>query len=287
MLPIRTGNLLGWPILSICVLALLPWLAQEKRKEEGAKESPKFEKEITNKVGMEFVLIKPGTFLMGSPEEEYERGRDETQHRVTLKKGYYLQKTLVSQQQWRAVMGEKNNPSQFKGNDLPVDTVSWDDAKEFCAKLNKMEGKEYYRLPTEAEWEYAARAGTTTPFWQGATISVSQMNYNGECPYREKDPKEEYRAKTTTVRQLKPNPWGLYDMGGNLWQWCEDHFQNYPKENLVDPQTSQKPEGQLCGVLRGGCWFMNAARCRTASREMCCPGFKNTDAGFRVAFRPD
>ena len=242
---------------------------------------------LTNSIGMEFNYIQPGTFLMGSPKEEHNREKDETQHRVTLKKGYYLQTTLVTQKQWKAVMGEDNNPSIFKGDDLPVDNVSWKIAKEFCDKLNTKEGKNYYRLPTEAEWEYAARAGTTTPFWQGETITTDQVNFTGYYPYRENDPKGEYRGTTTLVKRFKANPWGLHDMGGNLNQWCEDCYAEYPKEDIEDRQSPQNDNNDASRVLRGGSWGRDARYCRAASRLWIVPAGRNGFFGFRLAFRLD
>jgi len=238
---------------------------------------------MANSIGMEFVFIKPGTFQMGSPETEHMHDRDEKQHQVTLTKGFYLQTTLVTQQQWQAVMGVNSNPSNFKGDDLPVDTVSWDDAKEFCRKRSTTESRAY-RLPYEAEWEYAARAGTTTPFWQGATITTDQVNFDGKSPYRDTDPKGEYRGRTTPVKQFKANAWGLYDMGGNLFQWCEDCYAEYPDGPIEDSKGSNTGTWR---VLRGGGWGSFAGHCRAAYRYRVEPTFRPYNVGFRVVFRLD
>jgi len=238
---------------------------------------------ITNSVGMEFVFIKPGTFQMGSPETERMRDGDEKQHQVMLTKGFHLQTTLVTQQQWQAVMGVNSNRSKFRGDDLPVDTVLWDEAQEFCRKLSTKESRAY-RLPYEAEWEFAARAGTTTPFWQGATITTDQVNFKGNFPYRATDPKGENRQRTTPVKQFKANSWGLHDMGGNLWQWCEDGYGDYPNGPIEDPKGGNTETRR---VLRGGSWFNNAWNCRAAIRYGFVPAYRRDIIGFRLALRLD
>jgi formylglycine-generating enzyme required for sulfatase activity len=194
---------------------------------------------FTNSIGMKFVLIPAGEFTMGSPENEQGRDSNEPQHKVKITKPFYMQTTEVTQAQWKAVMG--NNPSYFKGNDLPVETVSWDDAQEFIKKLSAKEGVKY-RLPTEAEWEYACRAGSTTKFYFGEDESkldeYAWYHNNSD-------------GKTHPVGQKKPNAWGLYDMHGNVWEWCQDwygadYYKNSPAE---DPQGPASAESR---VLRGG-----------------------------------
>src|SRR5476649_2772135 len=160
--------------LVVALASSVPITAQEK------KDPPK---PFTNSIGMKFVWIKPGSFMMGSPKDEKQRETNETQHRVTLTKGFYMGVYTVTQEQWQAVMGK--NPSLFKGEkNLPVETVSWDDCQEFVKKLREKD-KKAYRLPTEAEWEYVCRAGTTTPFHFGETISSDQANFNGNEIYGE------------------------------------------------------------------------------------------------------
>src|ERR1022692_2803027 len=168
-------------------------------------------KNFTNSVGMKFVWIPPGSFVMGSPKKEKERVHDETQHKVTLTKGFYMGVYTVTQEQWKEVMG--NNSSFFKGEkNLPVEKVSWDDCQNFIKKLREKD-KKPYRLPTEAEWEYGCRAGTTTPFHFGVTISTDQANYNGDSTYGD-GKKGVYRMKTMPAGSFPANAWGLHDMHG-------------------------------------------------------------------------
>jgi uncharacterized protein (TIGR03067 family) len=216
-------------------------------------------KHFTNSIGMKFVWIPPGTFVMGSPKEEKERDANETQHKVTLTKGFYMGVYPVTQEHWQEVMG--NNPSKFNGEkNLPVEYVSWDDCQEFLKKLQGKD-KKPYRLPTEAEWEYACRAGTTTPFHFGETISSDQANYNGEDYGNGK--KGKYRGKTTPVGTFPANAWGLHDMHGNVWQWCQDWYGKYPQKDVVDPQG---PNTGRSPVLRGGAFGEYPESCRAAYR---------------------
>ena len=244
--------------------------AQEK------KDPPR---EFTNSMGMKFVWIKPGSFMMGSPKEEEERGDDETQHKVTLTKGFYMGVYTVTQEQWQEVMG--NNPSHFKGEkNLPVEQVNWDDCQEFIKKLREKDKKQKYRLPSEAEWEYACRAGTTTPFHFGETISTDQANYIGTVIYGD-GKKGVNRKKTTPVGSFAANAWGLHDMHGNVEQWCQDWYGNYPLKDVVDPTGPEKGKQH---VLRGGSWFYVPEICRSASRDGIGPGIRGSSCGLRVCF---
>ena len=238
-------------------------------------------KKITNTIGQEFVYIEPGTFMMGSPENEPGRDSDEIQHKVTLTKGFYMQTTEVTQGQWKAVMG--NNPSSFKdcGDDCPVENVSWEDAQEFIKKLSRKEGKEY-RLPTEAEWEYAARAGTTTPFHTGRCLSTDQANYDGNYP-PEGCAEGKYREKTVPAGSFSPNAYGLYDMHGNVWEWCQDWYGDYPAGSVTNPEGSSTGSYR---VFRGGGWYRYAVNCRSAYRGYDSPGYRSSDLGFRLALSP-
>ena len=231
----------------------------------------------TNSVGMKFAWIPPGTFLMGSPPSEPERGDDGTQHRVTLTKGFWMGVHQVTQAQWQAVMG--SNPSNFKGDgNLPVENVSWDDAVAFCEALGRKDGKAY-RLPTEAEWEYACRAGTTTPFHFGSAISPDQANYDGNYVYNN-GKKGVYRQKTTPVGSFPANAWGLFDMHGNVWEWCQDLYAPYQTGDISDPLNQTNGEAR---VLRGGSWCRRPRGCRAAFRYRGWAGARRDLVGCRVA----
>jgi len=236
-------------------------------------------KEFANSLGMKFVWIPPGTFMMGSPKDEQGRLDHETQHKVTLTKGFYMGVHLVTQEQWQAVMG--NNLSEFSGEkNLPVDVSSWDDCQEFIRRL-RAKDKKQYRLPTEAEWEYSCRAGTTTPFYFGEAISTDQANYDGEHPYPYgSDKKGENRKKTTPVGRFPANAFGLYDMHGNVWQWCQDWLGPYPKNAVVDPTGLEILPRR---VVRGGSYHDWAVALRSAFRGSWHPSDHHLSCGFRVA----
>ena len=211
-------------------------------------------------VAMDLVLIPAGEFLMGSPDgEEGHYGDEEQQHRVRITKPFHMGATEVTQQQYEAVMG--TNPSDAKDARNPVAEVSWDDAVAFCRELSGRTGREL-RLPTEAQWEYACRAGTTTPFSFGETISTDQANYDGDQTYGA-GRKGTRRAATTPVGSFPANGWGLCDMHGNVREWCRDWYGDYPLG------TSDDPTGPADGddrVLRGGSWPEPPMYCRSAFR---------------------
>jgi formylglycine-generating enzyme len=236
---------------------------------------------LTNSIGMKFVWINPGSFMMGSPNEEKERepfGTDESEHKVTLTKGFYMGVYAVTQEEWLVVMGY--NPSVFKGDKtLPVETVSWDDCQTFVRKLRDKDNNDY-RLPSESEWEYACRAGTTTPFYFGETISTDQANYNGEIAYGNGQ-KGSYRRKTMPVGSFAANAWGLNEMHANVWEWCFDWYGAYPQHQLIDPTGPESGEKR---VLRGGSWGNVPGHCRSACRAWNVPGGKMGGGGFRVCF---
>ena len=170
--------------------------------------------------------IPAGEFLMGSPEDEPERYDNEQQHPVEIDEGFWMADTACTQELWEEVMGK--NPSYFtEDNQLPVEKVSWFDCVEFCKKLSALVPGFDFDLPEEAQWEYACRAGTTTPFWWGDTITTDQANYDGNYPYNG-GATGEYRAKTVPVKSFKANPWGLYQVHGNVWEWCKDEYKEYP-----------------------------------------------------------
>jgi formylglycine-generating enzyme required for sulfatase activity/predicted DNA-binding protein (UPF0251 family) len=252
---------------------------KQAAQQKDPKKDPR--KYFTNSIAMKFGWIPPGTFMMGSPNDEKERYGNETQHKVTLTKGFYMGVNTVTQEQWQAVMG--NNPSKFKGEkNLPVELVSWDDCQEFIKKLRAKDNKSY-RLPTEAEWEYACRAGTTTPFHFGETISTDQANYNGRFTYGIGE-KGVIRGKTTPVGSFPANAWGLHDMHGNVWQWCQDWEDDYPQKDVVDPQG---PNMGTYRLMRGGSWRSTAGTSRSAYRawhDNGDPGPRYDHVGFRICF---
>jgi len=238
------------------------------------------ESKNTNPRGMKFVYIKPGTFMMGSPANDPERYYDEKQHRVTLTKGFLLQTTEVTQSQWEAVMGK--NPSKFKGcGKCPVERVSWRNVREFIRKLNQREGTDKYRLPTEAEWEYAARAGTTSPFAFGTCLSTDQANYKGNYPMPGCS-KGQYRKKTVPVASFAPNAWGLYDMHGNVWEWVQDWYDS----DFYQKSPERNPKGPAKGtskVTRGGSWGNTPEQIAHAYRDSREPDTRYINGGFRCA----
>ena len=235
---------------------------------------------IDDFIGMELVYIKPGSFLMGSPENEIDRADEEYQHEVSISQGYYLGKYAVTQRQWQKVM--RNNPAHFKscGLDCPVENVSWDDIQTFIKKLNQQTGK-HYRLPTEAEWEYAARAGTTSAFSFGDNITPAQVNYNGNYPYNGAA-KGKYRETTVKVGSLPANAWGLHEMHGNVWEWVQDRYESgyYKNSPKNDPQG---PAGGSYRVRRGGSWSYYARDVRSANRYRDSPSDSYNFLGFRLA----
>ncbi len=254
---------------------------------------------LTNSIGMKLNLISAGEFLMGSPETEFgsdgkTHEADEKQHRVKIMKPFYLGVYSVTQAEYEKVMG--TNPSYFSskgaGKDkvagidtrqFPVETVSWTEATEFCEKLSKTEGKKY-RLPTEAEWEYACRAGTTTPFFFGNSLNGDKANCDGNFPYGSTT-KGKYLERPTPVGSYPKNALELYDMSGNVYQWCGDWYDGdyYATSPANDPQG---PNTGSYHVYRGGSWFRYAAYCRSADRGRSTPGNRDFYLGFRVALVP-
>ncbi|MFM9046213.1 MAG: formylglycine-generating enzyme family protein, partial [Cyanobium sp.] len=243
--------------------------------------------------------MPPGRFWMGSPAEEAERRETEgPQHLVQLQ-GFFLAQTPITQSQWRALAqwkplkGEEPwavkldpEPSRFKGDQRPVENVSWHDASEFCLRLSQRTGRRY-TLPSEAQWEYACRAGTTTPFHFGETISTELANYRGTESYGD-GPKGEFRGQTTDVGMFPANAWGLYDMHGNVWEWCADHWHsNY--EGAPDdgrPWFDENANEEQARLLRGGSWYYRPRYCRSASRNNLHPDSRHFSLGFRVCCLP-
>ena len=227
----------------------------------------------TNSIGMEFVPVPAGTFQMGcSPEveEEKECGSWEVpRHEVRISKSFYLGKYEVTQAQWEALMG--NNPSEFKGADRPVDSVTWEDVQKFIKKLNAQEGHQRYRLPTEAEWEYAARAGSAAAFCFG-----NDREQLRDYAWYEDNSGDETHA----VGQKRPNAWGLYDMHGNVEEWVQDRLNDYDAEAAV---PEEPVPGKPLRMFRGGSWNSTVWGCRSAQRDFFGPIFTDDFLGFRLA----
>ena len=210
---------------------------------------------------------------MGSPETEEGRNPErETQHQVTLSQGYWLADTTCTQKLWQAVMGD--NPSNFKGDSNPVEQVSWNDIQKFLQQINKQQPELELRLPTEAEWENACRAGTETTFHFGGKdeLNLDKANYSGKWGDLN------YNGKAKPVKSYPPNQWGLHEMHGNVLEWCEDWYGEYPSEPVVDPQGSESGANRL---LRGGSWFFYGRHCRSAYRFKDRPDIRRDNIGFR------
>ena len=226
--------------------------------------------EVRDYGGIEMVWCPPGEFLMGSPEDEADSLDDETQHRVTLTRGFWMAKTETTQGQWERVMGE--NPSAFEGEDLPVENVSWDDVQGWLEKMNEttpLPSGWKWALPTEAQWEYACRAGTESAF----------AGYLDEMAWYD----ENSGSTTNPVGTKKANAWGLHDMHGNVWEWCSDWYGDYSSGSSSDPTGATTGVGR---VIRGGSWNLGARGCRSAYRHWNAPGFRLSVLGFRPALVP-
>jgi formylglycine-generating enzyme required for sulfatase activity len=222
------------------------------------------------------VQIPWGTFTMGSLAREKGRNDNESpQHQVNVP-SFYMGKYIVTQAQYQAIMGK--NPSSFKGAKRPVEQVSWNDAVKFCNKLSQKTGRTY-RLPSEAEWEYACRAGTTTPFHFGETITTDLANYDGNYPYASA-PKGKYRNETIPVGSFPPNTFGLYDMHGNVWEWCQDSWDENYNGAPTDGSAWNDNENNY-RMLRGGSWYGGSGSCRCAGRGRDYP-VSRYYYGFRV-----
>jgi formylglycine-generating enzyme required for sulfatase activity len=283
-----------------------PWRILRWRSRIWAHQEP-----LAEGVALTMVRIPAGSFAMGAPETEAGSSDSERPvHRVTLRE-FLLGQTPITQAQWRAVaqwqrpepdcaeewpetldpdpVEKLANAERFRGDRRPVVNVSWRDALAFCQRLRLRSGKNY-TLPSEAQWEYACRAGTTTPFHFGETISTKLVNYNGSEVYGAGD-KGEYRQQTTELASFPANPWGLYDMHGNVWDWCLDHWHNSytgaPEDGRArideDASANQDRKSRL---LRGGSWYFSPRFCRSAYRSWNLPDFRNLFVGFRVCCLP-
>jgi formylglycine-generating enzyme required for sulfatase activity len=241
---------------------------------------------------LELVAIPGGRFLMGSPENEAERVDDEGPQRWVDVEPFFMGKYPVTQAQWRAVAQLpqiqrelEQEPAYFKGDDRPVEQVSWLETQEFCARVSALAGR-ICRLPTEAEWEYACRAGTTTTYHFGETISTEVANYDGNYTYQ-KGRKGEYREETTPVGYFKvANAFGLYDMHGNVWEWCEDHWHDNYQGATTDGSAwiDSDADKNALRILRGGSWLYDPGRCRSAYRSGYSAGDRYNGHGFRIVY---
>jgi len=271
------------PVLFICLgVSVFFSCSQEKQYDLKSSTADSRSKVLRlacgNGVTMELVLIPAGQFIMGSASTEAKRHSDEgPQHRVRISKPFYMGKFEVTQQQYQAVM--RKNLSDFKGSKNPVEQVSWHDAAAFCRKLSEKTGRTV-RLPTEAQWEYACRAGSATTFHYGDRLSSDQANFDGNDTYGGVS-KGVYRQKTVPVGSFQPNAFGLHDMHGNVWEWCadwhgEDYYANSPSTDPVGPSSGT---GR---ILRGGSWCNHADYCRSATRVRYKPDDRIDHIGFRV-----
>ncbi|MGB3312299.1 MAG: formylglycine-generating enzyme family protein [Nodosilinea sp.] len=235
---------------------------------------------------LRLVAIPSGEFMMGSPEDEVGRTKAEGPQHLVKVPPFFMGQTPVTQAQWRAVAALPQqdhdlapDPARFKGDDRPVEQVSWYEAVEFCARLSDLTGR-IYRLPTEAEWEYACRADTTTPFFFGATLTTELANYDGSVFLNE--PKGQSRGETTPVGQFVPNAFGLYDLHGNVWEWCQDHWHSNYEGAPTDGSAWLTENEESERVRRGGSWGNDPWYCRSAYRYNFSPDSRVISFGFRV-----
>jgi formylglycine-generating enzyme required for sulfatase activity len=252
--------------------------------QKAAKQARYFTEQLGSKqlsqVGLDMILVEGGEFLMGSPEDEPKRHNDEGPQHLVQVPTFFMGRYPITQAQWRLVAETmpqvkqelQPDPSGFKGENFPVKQVTWFDAVEFCARLSA-QTKQQYRLPSEAEWEYACRAGTTTAFYYGSTITTELANYDGKV------------GQTTPMGQYAyPNAFGLCDMQGNVWEWCADHWHDSYEGAPMDGSAwlNETAESHTSRVIRGGSWFSFPPYCRSASRIDSDPRGSNGDVGFRV-----
>jgi uncharacterized protein (TIGR02996 family) len=241
---------------------------------------------VHNSLGMAFNRIPPGTFWMGSPEEEAGRYDNEgPRHRVTLTRAFYLGVYPITQQQYQELMGPPHPDEVQPGSarsDHPISDITWEEAEEICQRLSELPAEQVagrrYRLPTEAEWEYACRAGTMTPFYFGETLSAEEANFRSDEPYGRVRSTPSIGG-TTRVGCYPGNAFGLYDLHGNVQEWCRDWFGPYSAEDQIDPTG---PEGGEMCLLRGGSWLVNGVRCRSARRNHYYPHSHNPNYGLRM-----
>jgi formylglycine-generating enzyme required for sulfatase activity len=245
-----------------------------RQREAGARLQIKLPADLD----MTFAWCPAGSFRMGGTVHTDEQPI----HTVTLTNGFYMGIHLVTQSQWQAVMG--TDPSQFKGANRPVDSVTWHECNELCMKLSGLlNGQGAVRLPSEAEWEYACRAGTSTEYHFGNVINTDLANYDGRYSFND-SPKGICRKETTDVGTFPANSWGLYDVHGNLWEWCRDVKRTYTTADYTDSEVQSNTDTR---AMRGGSWRYGPGNCRSAYRSRNVPAYRGCNCGFRVCFRPD
>jgi formylglycine-generating enzyme required for sulfatase activity len=276
----------GWLLLFVLAIVLALPAPETVQAQDG-------DKVITNGIGMKLTLIPAGKFMMGSPAGEDERDPEERQHEVEISKAFYMGVHEVTQGQFEK-MGGKNNAVFRQGPDFPMDQVRWPQAVDFCNKLSALPDEKkagrVYRLPTEAEWEYACRAGTKTVFHFGDALSAKEANFKGSFPYGNAA-KGIFLQKTAKVGSYAANAWGLYDMHGNVAEWCADYYdpdyyKNSPKQDPKGPAQGVVPtdfQNDFYRVVRGGCWLDEARACRAAYRFRLQSAEQYRWVGFRVA----
>jgi formylglycine-generating enzyme required for sulfatase activity len=246
-----------------------------------------FREPLSPDLGLEMIAIPSGKFMMGSPDTEHDRYDDESpQHEVTVQP-FFIGKYPVTQAQWRVIANTPEierklnlEPSHFKRDNRPVEEISWEESVEFCKRLSRETGRDY-RLPTEAEWEYACRAGTTTPFHFGKTITGKLANYYSDVTYLQ-ERKVKSKGETTPVGDFPPNAFGLYDLHGNVWEWCLDNWHSNYEGAPTDGSAWLSNEDDIGYVRRGGSWDGDPRLCRSATRNNYTPGYRNLNVGFRV-----
>ncbi|UJB68015.1 SUMF1/EgtB/PvdO family nonheme iron enzyme [Acaryochloris sp. 'Moss Beach'] len=248
----------------------------QKRSRQSAQY---YRQDLKEDQSLDMVYIPGGRFSMGSPAAEANRQKSEGPQHQVIVPTFFMGKYPITQAQWQAVMGE--NPSKFQGANRPVERVSWEAATEFCQKLSELTGQEY-RLPSEAEWEFAARAGTSSPFCVGATLTTEIANYDGNYTYG-RGPRGTFRKATTPVGQFAPNTLGLYDMHGQVWEWCQDHWHDTYKGAPTDGSAWVKQDDlRSHRVRRGGSWYDGPHACRSAFRYRSLPSNFQNSYGLRV-----
>jgi len=291
----RTNSLVLVCAGALCLGVLSAAAPPDERK---TGDAPSAGTVITNSIGMKLAYIPAGKFLMGSPADEAERTEDELRHEVAITRPFYLGVYEVTQREFNPLMaatvkrGAIFDERRGGGPDHPMENVTWRHAVAFCEALSGLPAEKQagrrYRLPTEAEWEYACRAGTTTPYHFGKSLSARQANFNGHFPAggAEKGP---YLRRTAKVGSFKPNAWGLYDMHGNVAEWCsdyydKDYYRKGPKEGPKGPDKGVVPTdyNDFYRVIRGGCWLDEARACRSAYRFRAMPHDPYRLIGFRV-----